>query len=148
MISDLIKIVENEAEAAFRENEVPVAALIFDQSGQIIAKAHNQVEKKQDVTHHAEMLVLKLAQEKTGSKFLNNYSILVNLEPCLMCATALSYARIKALYFCLQEQKYGAVINGVRVFENSKVLHKPDIYPDLGSLKTEQLLKKFFQTKR
>ena len=111
---------------AFRADEVPVGAVIFNsQTGEIIAKAHNQTERKKDVLAHAEMLAIRLASRKLGIKFLDGYSMYVTLEPCVMCAGAISWARLDAVYYGASDHKTGAIRQGAKVFTRSQTHHKP-----------------------
>ena len=111
---------------AFMADEVPVGAVIFDtQTGKIIAKAHNQTEQKKDVLAHAEILAIRQASRKLGRKFLDGYSMYVTLEPCVMCAGAISWARLDAVYYGASDHKTGAIRQGAKVFTRSQTHHKP-----------------------
>ena len=136
------------AEAAAK-GEVPVGALIVHhKTGEIIASAHNLVETNQDSTAHAEMLAIRQAQEAIGSKSLADYELWVSLEPCAMCAGALTHARLKRLYYGAEDKKAGAVDNGVHLFNQDTTHHKPEIYGGLSAQEAAKLLTDFFASKR
>ena len=127
---------------ARRKNEVPVGAIIVDGCGNVIAKAHNLVETRNDPTSHAEKLVIEKALKITGQKFLNNCDIWVTLEPCVMCAGIIKQTRIRRLYYGAEDKKGGAVDNGVRVFSDNKT--SIEIYSGFSATQSERLLKDFF----
>jgi tRNA(Arg) A34 adenosine deaminase TadA len=131
-----------EAIKARRKNEVPVGAIIVDGCGNVIAKAHNLVETRNDPTCHAEKLVIEKALKITGQKFLNNCDIWVTLEPCVMCAGLIKQTRIRRLYYGAEDKKGGAVDNGVRVFSDNKT--SIEIYSGFSATQSERLLKDFF----
>ena len=131
-----------EAIKARNKNEVPVGAIIVDGCGNVIAKAHNLVETRNDPTCHAEKLVIEKALKITGQKFLNDCDIWVTLEPCVMCAGLIKQTRIRRLYYGAEDKKGGAVDNGVRVFSDNKTTI--EIYSGFSSDQSERLLKDFF----
>jgi tRNA(Arg) A34 adenosine deaminase TadA len=131
-----------EAIKARKKNEVPVGAIIIDGCGNVIAKAHNLVETRNDPTCHAEKLVIEKALKITGQKFLNNCDIWVTLEPCVMCAGLIKQTRIRRLYYGAEDKKGGAVDNGVRVFSDNKT--SIEIYSGFSADQSERLLKDFF----
>ena len=131
-----------EAIKARKKNEVPVGAIIVDGCGNVIAKAHNLVETRNDPTCHAEKLVIEKALKITGQKFLNNCDIWVTLEPCVMCAGLIKQTRIRRLYYGAEDKKGGAVDNGVRVFSENKT--SIEIYSGFSADQSERLLKDFF----
>ena len=131
-----------EAIKARKKNEVPVGAIIVDGCGNVIAKAHNLVETRNDPTCHAEKLVIEKALKITGQKFLNDCDIWVTLEPCVMCAGLIKQTRIRRLYYGAEDKKGGAVDNGVRVFSNNKTTI--EIYSGFSADQSERLLKDFF----
>ena len=138
----------SEAYKAFQKDEVPVGAVIFNsKTGEIIAKAHNLVEKQKNPLAHAEIQVIEKALKKINDKFLGGYSIFVTLEPCVMCAGAIAWARLDALYYGATDPKTGAVKHGAKVFSHSQTHHKLNIqlWPHLecGALMTQ-----FFKRKR
>ena len=131
-----------EAIKARNKNEVPVGAIIVDGCGNVIAKAHNLVETRNDPTCHAEKLVIEKALKITGQKFLNDCDIWVTLEPCVMCAGLIKQTRIRRLYYGAEDKKGGAVDNGVRVFSDNKTTI--EIYSGFSATQSERLLKDFF----
>ena len=131
-----------EAIKARNKNEVPVGAIIVDGCGNVIAKAHNLVETRNDPTCHAEKLVIEKALKITGQKFLNDCDIWVTLEPCVMCAGLIKQTRIRRLYYGAEDKKGGAVDNGVRVFSDNKT--SIEIYSGFSATQSERLLKDFF----
>ena len=138
----------HQAQKAFQEQEIPVGAVIFDsKTGKIIAKAHNKTEQSRSPIDHAEVLVIKKALKKVQDKFLNGYSIFVTLEPCVMCAGAISWARLDALYYGASDKKTGAVEQGAKVFSQAQTHHKIKIEkwntPECGQIMTD-----FFKEKR
>ena len=135
-----------EAIKARKKNEVPVGAIIVDECGNVIAKAHNLVETRNDPTCHAEKLVIEKARKITGQKFLNNCDIWVTLEPCVMCAGIIKQTRIRRLYYGAEDKKGGAVDNGVRVFSDNKT--SIEIYSGFSADQSERLLKDFFHNLR
>ncbi len=135
-----------EAIKARKKNEVPVGAIIVDGCGNVIAKAHNLVETRNDPTCHAEKLVIEKALKITGHKFLNDCDIWVTLEPCVMCAGLIKQTRIRRLYYGAEDKKGGAVDNGVRVFSDNKTTI--EIYSGFSATQSERLLKNFFHNVR
>ena len=137
------------AKQAMQEDEVPVGAVIVDpKSSKIISKAYNMTQATQDPTAHAELIAIKEACQIISSKNLSRYDLYVTLEPCAMCATAISYARISRLYFGAYDTKYGAIDNGVKIFQSSTTLYKPEIYGGISEEECSLLLKNFFKQKR
>ena len=131
-----------EAIKARKKNEVPVGAIIVDGCGNVIAKAHNLVETRNDPTCHAEKLVIEKALKITGQRFLNDCDIWVTLEPCVMCAGLIKQTRIRRLYYGAEDKKGGAIDNGVRVFSfNKKTI---EIFLCFFSFHSLKLLKDFF----
>ena len=139
-----IKIAFSEAQKAFEMKEVPIGAVIVSPFGKILAKAHNLTENKKNPTCHAEILAIQKACKKLGEKYLMDCSIFITLEPCPMCAAAISLAKIKNIYFSTLDIKGGAVISGIQLYKNAKNLYKPSV--NFGYLNEESsiLLKKFF----
>ncbi len=133
---------------AFRADEVPVGAVIFDsKTGEIIACNHNQTEQKKDVLAHAEMLAIHSASKKLGRKFLDGYSMYVTLEPCVMCAGAISWARLDAVYYGASDHKTGAIRQGAKVFTRSQTHHKPKSRL-FSSQECSKIMTQFFRAKR
>ena len=131
-----------EAIKARKKNEVPVGAIIVDRCGNVIAKAHNLGETRNDPPCHAEKLVIEKALKKTGKRFLNDCDIWVTLEPCVMCAGLIKQTRIRRLYYGAEDKKGGAIDNGVRVFSDNKT--SIEIYSGFSADQSERLLKDFF----
>lgn len=136
-----------EAEAAARRGEVPVGAVIVS-GNTVIAKAGNRTREFADPTAHAEMLVIREACRKLASERLTGHDLYVTLEPCAMCAGAISFARLRRLYFGAADEKGGAVVNGTRFFASPICHHAPDIYPSIGESAAALILKDFFRGKR
>ncbi len=135
-----------EAIKAKNKDEVPVGAIIVGGCGNVIAKAHNLVETRNDPTCHAEKLVIEKALKITGQRFLNDCDIWVTLEPCVMCAGLIKQTRIRRLYYGAEDKKGGAVDNGVRVFSDNKTTI--EIYSGFSATQSERLLKDFFHNIR
>lgn len=136
-----------QAKIAFEKDEVPVGAAIICE-GKIIASSHNENRVLSDPTAHAEILVLQKAAKILGSFRLDNCDLYVTLEPCTMCAAAISLSRIRRLYYAASDKKFGAVENGVKFFSSSSCHHKPEIYSDISAQESRELLQKFFKSKR
>lgn len=137
-----------EASAAAVRGEVPVGAVITDGADQLLATAGNRIEELQDPTAHAEILVIRYAAERMLSPRLVDCSLYVTLEPCAMCAHAISLARIKRLYFGASDEKGGAVESGVRLYNGPNCHHKPEIYGGIYASKAKALLREFFHSRR
>jgi tRNA(adenine34) deaminase len=135
-----------EAEAAGLRGEVPVGAVIV-RDGQVIAQAGNRVEELGDPTAHAEMLVLRQATA-LGDKRLEGCDLYVTLEPCPMCAAAISLARIRRLYFGAYDPKSGGVEHGAKVFDHATCHHRPEVYGGLEERRAAELLRAFFAERR
>ena len=136
-----------EAEKAALKDEVPIGAVIV-KDGKVIAKAHNNCEHSGDCTGHAEILAIRKACKKLGTTRLRGCDMYVTLEPCTMCAAAISFARIENLYIGAEDEKGGAVFNGVKFFESKTCHHKPKIKSGILSNTCSQILKTFFRNKR
>jgi len=137
-----------EAHKAFDLDEVPVGAVVFNtKTGEIIAKAHNLVEKQKNPLKHAEIQVIEKAFKKIDDKFLGGYSIFVTLEPCVMCAGAIAWARLDGLYYGASDPKTGAVEQGAKVFSHSQTHHKLKI-EKWKNLECGALMTQFFKRKR
>ncbi|PDQ18619.1 tRNA-specific adenosine deaminase, partial [Mesorhizobium sanjuanii] len=116
--------------------------------GTVVASAGNRTRELADPTAHAEMLAIREACRKLSSERLAGHDLYVTLEPCAMCAGAISFARLRRLYFGAADEKGGAVVNGVRFFASPTCHHVPDIYPGLAESKAALLLKDFFRERR
>lgn len=136
-----------EARAAAARGEVPVGAVIT-QDGAIIAQAGNRTWELNDPTAHAEMLAIRAACATLGQERLTGCDLYVTLEPCPMCAAAISNARIARLYYAAADPKSGGVAQGPRIFTHPQCHHRPDIYDGISATAAEQLLRDFFAAKR
>jgi tRNA(adenine34) deaminase len=138
-----------EAEKAFSLDEVPVGAVIVDaHSGEVITSSHNEMAGRSDPTAHAELLAIQKACHSLDQGRLENCDIYVTLEPCPMCAQALSFARIRRLYFGAYDPKGGGVDHGAKVFNAPSCHHRPEVIGGLEEEACSSLLKKFFEGKR
>jgi tRNA(adenine34) deaminase len=141
----MMDIALEEARAAASRNEVPVGAVVVDtKSGTIIAQAGNETEALADPTAHAEMLTLRAAARKMGAARLPDCDLYVTLEPCAMCAAAISFARIRRLYIGCSDPKGGAVDHGPRFFSQPTCHHAPEVYSGFSEEESSKLLKDFF----
>jgi tRNA(Arg) A34 adenosine deaminase TadA len=138
----------SEAEAAGERGEVPVGAVIAGPDGARIAAAGNRTRELADPTAHAEMLAIRAACATLGSERLTGCDLYVTLEPCPMCAAAISFARIRRLYYGAPDPKGGGVEHGARVFSQGTCHHRPDIYAGLDEDRASALLKAFFAERR
>ncbi len=136
-----------EARAAASRGEVPIGAVIV-RDGVVLARAGNRTLERDDPTAHAEMLVIRQAAETAGSQRLGGADLYVTLEPCAMCAAAISFARIRRLYFGASDPKGGAVESGVRFFGDPTCHHVPDVYSGMAEDEAATLLRDFFKEKR
>ena len=133
-----------KAKKAFQENEVPVGAvLVDDMNNEIIASFHNEMIKQNNPTKHAEMLVIEAACKLKNSRYLDHTSIYITLEPCAMCASAISEARIEKLYFGAYDEKKGAIESIMNIYKN-KNFFVPEIYGGIKEIECSLLLKNFF----
>lgn len=137
-----------EAEAAAQRGEVPVGAVLVDQTGAIVARAGNRTRELNDPSAHAEMLVIRAACEVLKSERLPGCDLYVTLEPCAMCAAVISFARIRRLYFGAQDPKSGAVEHGPRFFAQTTCHHAPEVYGGIDETRAGALLKGFFKARR
>ena len=136
------------AEAALRE-EVPVGAVVVDpQTNQVLAAAGNRTEEMADATAHAEMLVLREAAKAFGGARLFGCDLYVTLEPCPMCAQAISLCRIRRLYYGASDPKSGGVENGPHIFDQPTCHHKPEVYSDIDEVRAARMLSDFFAERR
>ncbi|MDF2964836.1 MAG: CMP/dCMP deaminase zinc-binding protein [Rickettsiaceae bacterium] len=136
------------ARDAKSQGEVPVGAIIIDKNNNIIAKSFNAVEKTANPLAHAEMLAIEQACSNLGTKYLEDCSLFVNLEPCNMCIAAISFARIKKLYFGAYDRKSGGVESGARFLDSNACHHRPEIYGGILENESEELIKNFFKELR
>lgn len=139
----------SEAEFAFLRGEVPVGAVIIEaNSGLLLAHSGNRMKEWSDPTAHAEMIVIRSASARVRISRLVSCDLYVTLEPCSMCAAAISFARIRRLYFGAYDQKYGAVEHGSCFFSSVTCHHRPDIYGGLQECRSLNLLETFFRRRR
>lgn len=142
------------AKKAPKHDDVPIGAVVAckNQKGdwQIISRAENRVQIDRNPTHHAEIIAINRAVKRKKSKFLSECTLFVSLEPCAMCATASSLARIKSIVFLAEDEKGGGILHNTKVFETDKHLWKPDIVQikDENSQKSSELLREFFKKLR
>ena len=143
-----MKQVLNLARHAGENGDVPIGAVIV-RDGKIIARGENLVQRKQNPTLHAEIVAINRACKKLGTKFLDDCDIYVSLEPCAMCATAISFARIRNIYFAATDDKGGGITANARVFETDKHLWQPNIIqmPEYAD-ESAELLREFFLARR
>jgi tRNA(adenine34) deaminase len=137
-----------EAESAAARGEVPIGCVIVDQTGNVMAKAGNRTIELKDPTAHAELLAIREAAAQLGSERLGGCDLYVTLEPCAMCAAAISFARIRRLYFAAGEEKMGAVEHGPRFFTQPTCHHAPEVYGGLSEARGQKLLREFFRDRR
>ena len=136
-----------EARAAEAASEVPVGAVIV-RDGAVIARAGNRTLRDRDPTAHGEMVAIRAAAAAIGSERLTDCDLYVTLEPCAMCAAAISFARIRRLYYGAADPKGGAVDNGVRFFASPTCHHRPEVYGGMGESEAATLLRDFFKERR
>lgn len=136
-----------EAKAARDLGEVPIGAVIVSAAGEVLAQTGNRTLTLRDPTAHAELLAIRAAAAKLGSR-LTACDLYVTLEPCAMCAAAISFARIRRLYFGAADPKGGAVESGVRFFASPTCHHVPEVYSAVGEQEAAAMLKEFFKARR
>jgi tRNA(Arg) A34 adenosine deaminase TadA len=134
------------AEAA-AAGEVPVGAVVT-LGDQVIAESRNEMRGSLDPTAHAEMVAIRAAAETLGTSRLDDCTLWVTLEPCAMCAAAISLARIKALRFGAEDPKGGGVVHGARIFAQPTCHHRPDVLGGIGDAEAAELLRRFFEERR
>ena len=142
-----MQIALEEAHAAQARGEVPVGCAVV-RNGEVIARAGNQTLADHDPTAHAELIAIRAAASSIGSERLTDCDLYVTREPCAMCAAAISFARIRRLYFGAPDPKGGAVEHGVRFFAAQTCHHKPEVYGGINESECAALLKEFFQARR
>jgi tRNA(adenine34) deaminase len=136
-----------EARAAAARGEVPVGCVIVA-DGVVIARAGNRTLADKDPTAHAELIAIRAAAAAHGSERLTGCDLYVTLEPCAMCAAAMSFARIRRLYYGASDPKGGAVEHGVRFFASPTCHHRPEVYGGMGEAEAGDLLRQFFAVRR
>jgi len=139
----------NEAKKSFKNGEVPIGVVIVDSiTNKIIAKSGNMIEKSNNPTAHAEILAIQAACILKRSPRIPSCDLYVTLEPCPMCASAISLARIRRVYFGAYDPKGGGIDHGAKIFEQSSCHHKPEIYGGINEQECGRILKDFFKDKR
>ena len=136
-----------EADAAAARGEVPVGAVLV-RAGDVIAAAGNRTRELNDVTAHAEVLAIRAGSAQLGAERLSDCDLYVTLEPCTLCAAAISFARIRRLYYGAADPKGGGVENGVRFFGAPTCHHAPEVYSGIGEQAAGALLRRFFRDRR
>ncbi|MCF6369763.1 nucleoside deaminase [Rhizobium halophilum] len=136
-----------EARRSAERGEIPVGAVLV-MNGAIIARSGNRTRAENDVSAHAEIVVIREASRLLQQERLDEADLYVTLEPCTMCAGAISFARIRRLYYAAEDPKGGAVDNGVRFFCQPTCHHAPDVYSGLAESESAQLLTSFFKSRR
>jgi len=137
-----------QARKAAQAGEVPVGAVLVDAQGAVLAATHNRVERDKDPTAHAEMLAIREAAAKRGDARLPDCDLYVTLEPCPMCATAISFARLRRVYWGASDPKGGGVENGPRIFAHATCHHRPELIGGIAETDAAALLRDFFKARR
>lgn len=137
-----------EARAAARRGEVPVGAVVTDATGQVLARAGNEVEARHDPSAHAEILAMRAAATLRADKHLEDATLWVTLEPCAMCAQAASLFRVRRVVFGAYDPKSGGVEHGARVFAHRQCHHAPEVVGGVREAEAAALLRDFFQLRR
>lgn len=138
----------DEARAAAARGEVPVGAVLCDPAGRVVAAAGNRTRELSDPTAHAEILAIRAACAAAGSERLPGHVLWVTLEPCPMCAAAISAARIATLYYGAADPRMGGVAHGARVFDHPQCHHRPLVYDGVSGAQSQALLRAFFAERR
>ncbi len=144
---DFMALALEQAKDAALRGEVPIGAVLVA-DGVVVAQAGNRTRELADPTAHAEILVIRDAAAKLSAERLGGCDLYVTLEPCTMCAAAISFARLRRLYFAATDEKGGAVVSGVRFFAQPTCHHTPDVYSGLGETEAATILKDFFRARR
>jgi cytidine deaminase len=137
-----------EARAAGSRGEVPVGAVLVASSGEVLARTGNRMRERRDPTAHAEMLAIREGARVLGSERLTGCDLYVTLEPCPMCAAAISAARVARLYYGAADPKSGGVAQGPRIFAHPQCHHVPEVYDGIGADTSAELLRRFFADRR
>jgi tRNA(Arg) A34 adenosine deaminase TadA len=137
-----------EARAAAARGEVPVGAVVVAPDGAVVAQSGNRTRELNDPTAHAEVLAIRAACAAGGSERLTGHALYVTLEPCAMCAAAISAARVARLYYGAADPKSGGVAQGARVFSHPQCHHVPEVYDSIDGAEAEAMLRAFFEEKR
>lgn len=136
-----------EARAAGDRGEVPIGAVVVHE-GSIVARAGNETRALHDITAHAEILAIRRAAKTIGDERLSGADLYVTLEPCTMCAAAISFARIRRLYYGAEDPKGGGIDNGVRFYRQPTCHHVPEVYSGIAETESAEILRSFFRDRR
>jgi tRNA(adenine34) deaminase len=147
MPPSFMQLALDQARAAAAAGEVPVGCVIV-RDGEVVASTRNRTLADRDPTAHAELLAIRQAAAAIGSERLTDCDLYVTLEPCAMCTAAISFARIRRLYYGAVDPKGGAVESGVRFFASPTCHHRPEIYGGIGEAEAGDLLREFFKARR
>jgi tRNA(adenine34) deaminase len=146
---DFMELAFRQAEAAYQRAEVPIGAVLVDPaSGEVLAADHNRVEELHDPTAHAEMLVIRAVATSRKEKRLPFADLYVTLEPCPMCATAISFARLRRVIYAAPDPKGGGVESGPKIYTLPTCHHRPDVTGGIGEARSAELLRSFFRARR
>jgi tRNA(adenine34) deaminase len=137
-----------QARSAAERGEVPIGAVIVGPAGELLAEAGNRTEGDRDPTAHAELLAIRSAAAKLGAPRLVECDLYVTLEPCPMCAQAISFARLRRLYYGAADPKGGGVEHGPRIFNQPTCHHRPEVYSGIAEGEAAELLRTFFRERR
>jgi tRNA(adenine34) deaminase len=148
MFRNFMPLAFAQAEIAATKDEFPVGAVVVSPTGEVIASAHNLTRTLCDPTAHAEILALRMAAEKIGNYRLLDCDLYVTLEPCVMCAGAVSHARIRRLYYAVEDSKGGGVSSGVRFFNHPSCMHTPEIYYPFDTERGTKIIHDFVKKMR
>ncbi len=147
-MSGYMELALEQARIAASAGEVPVGAVLVDASGAVLAATHNRVERDKDPTAHAEMLAIRHAAAARGDSRLPDCDLYVTLEPCPMCATAISFARLRRVYWGASDPKGGGIENGPRIFAQATCHHRPELFGGIAETEAAALLRDFFKARR
>jgi tRNA(adenine34) deaminase len=148
MFRSYMNVALEEAAKALERGEVPIGAVIVENSGNIVARAGNETRARLDPSAHAEVLAIREACTVLKTERLVNCDMYVTLEPCAMCAALIANARIRRIYFAASDPKSGGIQQGARIFDRKQTHHVPEIYSGIGEEKATKLLRNFFSKKR
>ena len=137
-----------QARLAAERGEVPIGAVIVGPDGVVLAEAGNRTEADRDPTAHAEMLAIRAAASRLGASRLIDCDLHVTLEPCPMCAQAISFARIRRVYYGASDPKGGGIEHGPRIFSQPTCHHRPEVYPGIAEREAGEILREFFRERR
>jgi len=137
-----------QARSAAERGEVPIGAVIVGPDGEVLAEAGNRTEGDRDPTAHAELLAIRAAAARLGAPRLVECDLYVTLEPCPMCAQAISFARIRRVYYGASDPKGGGIEHGPRIFSQPTCHHRPEVYSGIGEREAGELLRAFFKQRR